>query len=246
MRSPCRACTCPAGFSSWPCSLASSLRASSLRASSLRASSLRASSPWPSSLRPSSPRPSSPRPSSLRASSPWPSSPWPSSPWPSSPWPSSSWPSSRGLLRRGLLRRGLLRRGLLRCGLLRCGLLPVAFFATLVVGFFLLLGMVRLLGDRCITHPSSPEAARHGSQVARANGELVYPLARARVAELADAPDLGSGGREAVGVRVSPLAPLAPAEMPFQSAGTGSTSCVLAHGSLTPEQLRTLGPIPEL
>jgi hypothetical protein len=29
----------------------------------------------------------------------------------------------------------------------------------------------------------------------------------ARVAELADAPDLGSGGREAVGVRVSPLAP---------------------------------------
>ena len=83
----------------------------------------------------------------------------------------------------------------------------VAFFAALVVGFFLLLGMVRLLGDRGVTHPSSPKAARHGSQVARANGELVYPLARARVAELADAPDLGSGGREAVGVRVSPLAP---------------------------------------
>ena len=54
----------------------------------------------------------------------------------------------------------------------------VAFLAALVVGFFfLLLGMVRLLGDRCVTHPSSPKAARHGSEVARASGELVYPLA---------------------------------------------------------------------
>jgi hypothetical protein len=50
----------------------------------------------------------------------------------------------------------------------------------------------------------------------------------ARVAELADAPDLGSGGREAVGVRVSPLAPTltcAPLSLTQESGEPGWLSC---------------------
>jgi WD40 repeat protein/DNA-binding SARP family transcriptional activator len=46
-------------------------------------------------------------------------------------------------------------------------------------------------------------------------------LVNARVAELADAPDLGSGGREAVGVRVSPLA-RSPARVCPHEPGAGS------------------------
>ena len=37
---------------------------------------------------------------------------------------------------------------------------------------------------------------------------LVINLPCAKVAELADAPDLGSGGREAVGVQIPPFAPI--------------------------------------
>ena len=45
------------------------------------------------------------------------------------------------------------------------------------------------------------------STVCPATPERHRPL-RAKVAELADAPDLGSGGREAVGVQIPPFAPI--------------------------------------
>jgi hypothetical protein len=56
-------------------------------------------------------------------------------------------------------------------------------------------------------HPSLGRImAEHASN--RVPAARALRSGNARVAELADAPDLGSGGREAVGVRVSPLAPL--------------------------------------
>src|SRR5690348_12063134 len=48
------------------------------------------------------------------------------------------------------------------------------------------------------------------SSVSTWHSTLHYNVPIARVAELADAPDLGSGGREAVGVRVPPFAPSHP------------------------------------
>ena len=43
--------------------------------------------------------------------------------------------------------------------------------------------------------------------VCLATSERHRPV-RAKVAELADAPDLGSGGRKAVGVQIPPFAPI--------------------------------------
>jgi hypothetical protein len=53
-----------------------------------------------------------------------------------------------------------------------------------------------------------PDAVRRATTPVSPSGPAIpLHLARARVAEPGDAPDLGSGGRKAVGVRLPPLAP---------------------------------------
>src|SRR6476620_2192147 len=52
----------------------------------------------------------------------------------------------------------------------------------------------------------------------------MFDSPRAKVAELADAPDLGSGGRKAMGVRVPPFAPASARELRLAGQGRVAAS----------------------
>ena len=90
--------------------------------------------------------------------------------------------------------------------------------------------------------PTDPGGSHWRSIVATAPGSDVGPCGaighHARVAELADAPDLGSGGREAVGVRVSPLAPVLTSGNAMwigSAAGHGIDPAPIAHTRMAPD-----------
>ncbi len=59
----------------------------------------------------------------------------------------------------------------------------------------------------------------------------------AKVAELADAPDLGSGGREAVGVRVPPFAPTRCARLALKEVLSQQPSAFLVESPLSHQPL---------